>query len=237
VSVAAAPVSSLASVDMRSALEVQAGLIQEAVRPLHEAVDSLHDWMLAIGGFLERAEAVLDRLSRLPADPLVLPVVGKVGATGASLHGCFSPRARASSVITAPVMKIMPEILELCGGVLTPPSVEEVRPGSHVSSDVASPTCLGFEKCYVVDAAVSLSLDSDRQMVPNFLLMMGYLSLDCRLPCLELSSPGKFAIFSPPWLLPTLDLRLADGCPQCRSMSLTVQCWSVLCECVLVLRC
>jgi hypothetical protein len=63
-------------------------------------------------------------------------------------------------------MKIMPEILELCGGVLTPPSVEEVRPDSHVSSDVASPTCLGFEKCDVVDAAVSLSLDSDRQMVP-----------------------------------------------------------------------
>jgi hypothetical protein len=62
-------------------------------------------------------------------------------------------------------MKIMPEILELCGGVLTPPSVEEVRSDSHVSSDVASPTCLGFEKCDVVDA-VSLSLDSDRQMVP-----------------------------------------------------------------------
>jgi hypothetical protein len=63
-----------------------------------------------------------------------------------------------SSVNTAPVMKIMPELLELCGGVLTPPSVEEVRPGSHESSDVASSTYLGFEKCDVVDIAVSLSL-------------------------------------------------------------------------------
>jgi hypothetical protein len=63
-------------------------------------------------------------------------------------------------------MKIMPELLELCGGVLTPPSVEEVRPGSHESSNVVSPPCLGFEKCDVVDVAVSLSPESDRQMVP-----------------------------------------------------------------------
>jgi signal transduction histidine kinase len=63
---------------MRSALELQAELIQEAVHPLREVVDSLHGWMLEIGGFLEQAEAVLDELSRMPADPLVLPVVGKL---------------------------------------------------------------------------------------------------------------------------------------------------------------
>ncbi|KAM0841131.1 hypothetical protein ACQ4PT_059220 [Festuca glaucescens] len=164
-SVVATPVSSLASADMQSALDVQAELLRDAVRPLREAVDSLHDWMLAIGGFLERAEAVLGRLSRTPADPLVLPVVDKVDACGAGLHGCFSPRARASSAITAPVMQIMPELLELCGGVLTPPSVEEVRSGSHEFSDVVSPPCLGFEKCGVVDAAVSISPESDKQVV------------------------------------------------------------------------
>jgi hypothetical protein len=103
-SVASAPVGSLASEDMQSSLEKQAKFFEEAVRPLHEAIDSLHSWMLAIGGFLERAEAALDRLSRTPADPVVLPDDGKVGASGAGLHGCFSPRARASSVITAPIM-------------------------------------------------------------------------------------------------------------------------------------
>lgn len=54
--------------------------------------------------------------------------------------------------------------MELCGGVLTPPYVEEVRPGSHESSDVASPPCLGFVKCDIVDAAVSLSPEFDRQV-------------------------------------------------------------------------
>lgn len=123
--------------------------------------------MLAIGGFLERAEATLGRLSRTPADPLVVPDDDKVGTSGASLHGCFSPRARASSVITAPVMQIIPELLELCGGVLSPPSVEEVRPNSHESLDVVSPPCqaLAFEKCGVGDVGVSLSSESGTQVV------------------------------------------------------------------------
>jgi hypothetical protein len=56
--------------------------------------------------------------------------------------------------------------MELCGGVLTPPSVEEVRPDSHESSDVTSPPCLGLEKCDIVDAAVSLSPEFDRQVGP-----------------------------------------------------------------------
>ncbi|KAK1612245.1 hypothetical protein QYE76_035918 [Lolium multiflorum] len=157
-SVVSAPVGSLASANMQSALEKQAELLHEVVRPLHEVVDSLHGWMLAIGGFLERAEAMLGRLSQTSADPLVLPNVGKVGASIAGLHGCFSPRAGASSVITAPVMHIMHELLELCGGVPMPHSIEKVMPDLHESSDVPSPPCqaLGFEKCGGVGDEVSV---------------------------------------------------------------------------------
>jgi hypothetical protein len=108
-------------------------------------------------------------------------------------------------------MQILPELMELCCGVFTPPSAEEVRPDSHESSDVASPPCLGLEKCNVVDSAVSLSrLCSTGRW---FLLVMGFRSLDCSQRCLERSSLEKFAIFSSPWLLPTLDPQLADGCP------------------------
>jgi hypothetical protein len=57
---------------MQSALEKQAEFRQEDVRPLQEVVDSLHNWLLAIGGFLERAEAALVRLSRTPADLVVV---------------------------------------------------------------------------------------------------------------------------------------------------------------------
>jgi hypothetical protein len=65
-------------------------------------------------------------------------------------------------------MQIMPELVELCGGVLTPPSVKEVRPVLHESSDVYSPPCqaLGFEKCGV-DGKVSLSPEFGRQLVPG----------------------------------------------------------------------
>ncbi|XP_047078937.1 putative leucine-rich repeat receptor-like serine/threonine-protein kinase At2g24130 [Lolium rigidum] len=167
-SVVSAPVGSSASAVRQSPLEKQAEFFEVAVHPLHEAVASLHGWMLAIGGFLERAKAVLGRLSRTPADPLVPPDVGKVGTSGAGLHGCFSPRARVCSEIKAPVMQIMPELLELCGGVLTLPPVEEVRPDSREFSDVVSPPCqaLASEKCGVADAAVSPSPESGRQAVP-----------------------------------------------------------------------
>ncbi|KAK1662151.1 hypothetical protein QYE76_050310 [Lolium multiflorum] len=164
-SVVSAPVSSLASTDMQSAMEKPAEFFQEAVRPLQEAIVSLHGWMLAIGGFLERAEAVLGRLSQTPVDPLVPPNVGKVGTSGEGLHGCFSPRATVCSAIKAPVMQIMPELLELCGGVVTPPPVEEVRLGSHRLSDPASPPCQAPEKCVAVDVAVSPSPESGRQVV------------------------------------------------------------------------
>jgi hypothetical protein len=70
-------------------------------------------------------------------------------------------------VMTGPVIKIMPKLLELCGGVSTPPFVEEVRPNSHESSDMYSPLCqaLCFEKCGDVDAVVSLLHESTRKVV------------------------------------------------------------------------
>jgi hypothetical protein len=176
--------------------------------------------MLAIGGFLERAEAVLDRLSRTPADTLVLTVVGKVDVTGVSPHGCFSPRAKASSAITDPVMQIMHELLELFGGMLMPPSVEEVSLGSHESSDVPSPLCLGFEK---FDMQI-VSIDDG---VPKSDLLSAVLeAIAAREVCdflatLAIAYPGS-----------------ATGrCPQCRSLSITARCWSAVSECLLVLRC
>jgi hypothetical protein len=62
----------------------------------------------------------------------------------------------------------MPELVELCGGVLTPPFVKEVRPVLHESSDVYSPPCqaLGFEKCGV-DGTVSLSPKFGRQLAQS----------------------------------------------------------------------
>jgi hypothetical protein len=102
------------------------------------------------------------------ADPLVPPDGGKVSASEASLFGCFSPRAKVGSVATAPVMQIMPKLLYLCGAVVMPPSVDEVRSDSHEILDVASPLSqvLGFERSGVVDVDVSLSSGSERQVVP-----------------------------------------------------------------------
>jgi hypothetical protein len=96
---------------MQSNVEKQAEFLRDADRPLQEAVDSFHDWLLAIGSFLEQVEVVLGRLSCTPTDSLVMSDVGKVGVSGAGLDGCFSPCTRVSSAITALVMQIMPEEL------------------------------------------------------------------------------------------------------------------------------
>ena len=167
-SVVSGPIGSLAPADLQPVLEKHADFLQEAIRPLHEVVDSLHGWLLALGGFLERAEAALARLSLAPTDPLVLPDAGKVGASRVGLHGCFSPRARVTSAVSAPVMQIMPGLLESCGDVVMPPSVKEARSDSHEISTLASPPCeaLGFERSGVVDVAVSLSPESSRHVVP-----------------------------------------------------------------------
>jgi hypothetical protein len=66
-------------------------------------------------------------------------------------------------------MQIMPELLESCGDVVMPPPVDEVKSGSHEISDLASPPsqALDFEKSVIVDAVVSLSPESYRQVVPS----------------------------------------------------------------------
>jgi hypothetical protein len=53
---------------------------------------------------------------------------------------------------------VVPELLELCDGVVMSPSVGEVRSGSHEVSVVTSPPSQahGFEKSGVVNALVSL---------------------------------------------------------------------------------
>jgi hypothetical protein len=189
--------------------------------------------MLETVGFLERGKAVLGRLSRTPAISLVLRDVDKVGTSGAGLHGCFAPRARACSMIKGLVKQVMPELLELCDGVLTPPLFKEVSLGSHRFSDVASPSCqaLAFEKCGV------LTLQSFLRPSPvDMWSLLDYWRWGCQ-QCPELSLPERFATFSPPWLLPTLDPQLFDGCLQCCGLSFSAWCWSVVFESLLVSLC
>jgi hypothetical protein len=66
---------------------------------------------------------------------------------------------------------VMPELMELCRGVVVPPSVEELRSGSHEISAVPPSIeevsqALGIEKSGDIDVAVSLSPGSDRHVVP-----------------------------------------------------------------------
>jgi hypothetical protein len=74
---------------------------------------------------------------------------------------------------------VMPELLELCDGVIMSPSVEELRTGSHEVSVVTSPLSqtFGFEKSGDVDAPVSLYRLSSAGMW--FLLLMELLSQNC----------------------------------------------------------
>ena len=65
----------MADVSLRSTMEGQAELLrsellnmasfrlEEMVQPLRDVVDSMKGWMLQMGNFLERAEAVLSGLS------------------------------------------------------------------------------------------------------------------------------------------------------------------------------
>jgi hypothetical protein len=92
----------------------------------------------------------------------------------------------------------MPELRELCGGVVMPPSTEEVRSNSHEISVVASSPshALGSEKTSVVDAAVDMHL---------VLFGDGLLNQGCWLRYPELLSPERLATFLPPWLVRALD--------------------------------
>jgi hypothetical protein len=105
-------------------------------------------------------------------------------------------------------------LLDLCGGVAIPASAVKVRSNSLEISNVDSlpSLALGYEESGDVDATVSISPEPTDML---FILVLGLLSYDCWLRCLELSSLERFTIFSPSWLLPNLDPKLIDGFPQC----------------------
>ena len=91
----------------------------------------MQGWMLQMGNFLERAEAVLSGLSQVSPvlqtapmqHPLIVPDVNLEDENGDGLHGRFSPCAGVRSslsasegscidVVVAPMLQIMPEHLE-----------------------------------------------------------------------------------------------------------------------------
>jgi hypothetical protein len=89
---------------------------------------------------------------------------------------------------------VMSELLELCGGMVVPPSIEEVRTGSHEISVVANSLsqALGFEKSGHINAAVYLSHESGMHVVS---FGVGLLSLVCWQHCSELSSQRGLRFF------------------------------------------
>jgi hypothetical protein len=89
--------------------------LEEAVRPLRDALGSLHGLMLQFGSFLERAEAALGRLSLSLTALHILPDVGFAEDSGEDLYGSLSPRVEASSTAMAPVVQFMPELRDLHG--------------------------------------------------------------------------------------------------------------------------
>ena len=119
--------------------------LEKMVQPLRDVVDSMKGWMLRMESFMERAEAALGGLSLTPPvlqtthvlHPLVVPDGSFKVERGDELHGRFSPRARASSpslasegldndVVVTPMLQIMPELRELCGGPVLPLCVEQL---------------------------------------------------------------------------------------------------------------
>ena len=101
----------MADVSLRSAMKGQAELLrsellnmasfrlEKTVQPLRDVVDSMQGWMLRMGNFLERAEAVLSGLSQVSPmlqtapmqRPLVVPDVNLEDENEDGLHGRFSP--------------------------------------------------------------------------------------------------------------------------------------------------
>jgi hypothetical protein len=78
--------------------------LEEAVRPLRDALGSLHGLMLQFGSFLERAEAALGRLSLSLTALHIIPDVGFAEDNGEDLYGSLSPCVEVSSTAMAPVV-------------------------------------------------------------------------------------------------------------------------------------
>jgi hypothetical protein len=174
--------------------------LQEARRPLHEVVDA-SDW----GLFGAAKPHWVGSPERLPILWLCLMLEK------------WARAERAFMVVSLLMLGlVMPELMELCRGVVVPPSVEELRSGSHEISAVPPSIeevsqALGIEKSGDIDVVVSLSRLGLTGMW--FLLVMWLLSLGCWQRCPRLSSPGMFVVFSPPSLLPTLDPQWIDWLP------------------------
>uniref|UniRef100_A0A452YM47 CCHC-type domain-containing protein n=1 Tax=Aegilops tauschii subsp. strangulata TaxID=200361 RepID=A0A452YM47_AEGTS len=137
--------------------------LKEAVQPLRDVVGSMQGWMLQMGNFLERADAVLSGLSQVPSvlqtsvvsNPLDVHDVNLEDECSLGLHGCFSPRARVRSplsasegscidAVVAPVLQIMTELLELCRERAPPLSVEQLKvdlPPTLCEGQFPPPSC------------------------------------------------------------------------------------------------
>ncbi|XBI15389.1 hypothetical protein VPH35_057813 [Triticum aestivum] len=160
---------------------------EETVQPLRDVIDFMQGWMLRMEGFMEHAEAALRELSlALPVlRPLVVPGDNFEIERGAELHGCFSPRARARSpssasegldndVLVTPVLQIMPELRELCGGPVLPFSVEHLKvdlPEISIvdlppASSLESSKTMDADECVDFDVAISRSPKSIGWQVP-----------------------------------------------------------------------
>jgi hypothetical protein len=116
-------------------------------------VEQLEGFLVRIGRFVERAEAVLSKVSSLPATLMTNPAscpceagVDSVEDRGEELYGSFSPRVGDSSsplstspsvssivkgealaAIVTPVLQIMPELQGLCESPVLPLSEEHVN--------------------------------------------------------------------------------------------------------------
>ncbi|XBI89001.1 hypothetical protein VPH35_026889 [Triticum aestivum] len=150
---------------------------------LADQIAQLQGWMTRVESFLERAEAVLDKLSLGPtmlSTSLLScpPGVAGVATTeegSQELYGCFSPRAgdntpslstfslvlptiegEPSAVLKSSVLQIMPDLQELCLSPVLPLSVERLEVDSLVTWCEGHVSPLSHEQVEVPEAIVSV---------------------------------------------------------------------------------
>jgi hypothetical protein len=130
-------------------------LVEEASRPLREEVARLRLLLAHVGDSLERTEAYSSSGKELTTMQASLPL-GSVEQMSSvveeeDIYGCFSPRG-------SPCQSLLP--------VVSAASESEGIDGILVPMLQTTPD-LGFEKSDVIDAAVSLSPESGKHVVPS----------------------------------------------------------------------
>ena len=147
----ASVVSASANSTTQSEVVVQSALDQTML---------LQGCLARVESFLERAEAALSRLSLVPTtllatqtpQPLGVAVVDSTEDRGAEPYGCFSPRVRENSlsmsapsvvvptavgdsiaVLAAPVLRLMPELRDICSSPASPLSLERLEVDSSTT--------------------------------------------------------------------------------------------------------